>query len=268
MKELSLEVDLTSEESKLKFIPLFTSENGLESEVEKVRAFVESFEHDLSTAAGRKKTISLARKVATMKTALDSLGKDLVSDMKSKCKVVDNSRKAMRETMDQIRDMARMPVTEWEEEQERIEAERKAKEEAEKLAAQKELDHEIALLMNEKFDRDAEETARIEEQQRKEQEELKAKQAKEREEQNAKKAEEQARIAAENARNAEIARQAKKAEEERKAQEARKANRANVAKVRKAAKEALMNTGLSEELAKKVVLAIHNNQIPAVSITY
>jgi septal ring factor EnvC (AmiA/AmiB activator) len=56
----------------------------------------------------------LAAKVAKTKTALDSLGKDLTEDWKKQAKVVDGSRKTMREELDAIRDEVRAPLTEYE----------------------------------------------------------------------------------------------------------------------------------------------------------
>ena len=86
----------------------------------------------LETAKGRKEIASLAYKVAQSKTRLDNLGKDLVTDWKTKAKVVDESRKTAREFLDALRDRVRQPLTEWEAaEAARVEAARLAKELAE-----------------------------------------------------------------------------------------------------------------------------------------
>ena len=140
-------------------LTVFTTEQGLDPLLEKIKQEVKEFEHDLSTGAGRKRTASLARKVASSKTYLDGLGKDLTSGWKAKAKVVDSERKRMRDFLDALKEDARKPLTDWEQEQERIEAEEAAKLEAERVAAELEQAHEIALLMNEKFDRDAKEAA-------------------------------------------------------------------------------------------------------------
>lgn len=75
-------------------------------------------------------------------------------------------------------------------------------------------------------------------------------------------------IAAKNARDAEIKRQEEviKAEQEDIAK--REANKKHVGAILKAAKEALMAEDLSEDIAKKVVLAIKAGKIPNVSIKY
>ncbi|MGU6993088.1 hypothetical protein ACV2FS_15620 [Salmonella enterica subsp. enterica serovar Minnesota] len=67
---------------------------------------------------------------------------------------------------DEMRDEVRRPLTEWEAEQERIKAEEAARVKAENDRKQFESDHEIALLMNDAFDREAHEKAEEAERQR------------------------------------------------------------------------------------------------------
>lgn len=115
--------------------------------------------------------------MAKTKTYLDGLGKDLVTEYKEVPKKIDASRKTVRDRLDALKEKVLLPKLEFEAEQERIklEAERIAAEEAysamwqeahdmdarftveraEKLAAEVELAHEMALLMNDAFDRDA-----------------------------------------------------------------------------------------------------------------
>lgn len=191
-------MDLVKYEEKT-VLQAFQEDDGLDAVVNEAKAFVEGFEHDLTTDAGRKRTASLAHKVAKLKVKLDDMGKDLVSDWKNKAKVVDASRKAMRDQLDALKIEARKPLTDWEEEQERIKAEEAARAEAERLAAQVESDHEIALLMNEKFDRERAE-AEAEKQRKREQEE---RDRLEREEKMRQEAAEKARIEAEEKAKAE-----------------------------------------------------------------
>lgn len=174
-------------------LTLFTETDQLEEIIKQVEMEVATFEHDLSNDARRKKTASLARKVASTKTYLDGLGKDLVADWKAKSKVVDANRKMMRDRLDELRDQARKPLTDWEEEQKRIEEEKRLAEEAEKLRQQIEADHEIALLLNEKFDRELEEKRKAEEEAERQRKEAEEKARIERERQIA----EEARIKAE-----------------------------------------------------------------------
>lgn len=138
----------------------YSSEDGLKAEVERVRAVVDGFKHNLTNAANRAKTASLAAKV---KVKYDDLGKELVSDWKAKSKLVDASRKSMRDDLDAIKIEARRPLTEWEAEQTRLEEVKIAEEAAKQLAIEKESDHEMAVLMDDAFDREkAEAAAKVE----------------------------------------------------------------------------------------------------------
>jgi hypothetical protein len=140
-------------------LDVFSTEGGLDPIIQEAKDFVAGFKHDLSTGAGRKRTISLASKVATLKVKLDDMGKEVVAGAKAQVKAVDESRKAMRDTLDELKVEARKPVTDWEEEAERIKEEAVKRLAAERLAAEIEAGHEMALLMNEKVDREAEEAA-------------------------------------------------------------------------------------------------------------
>lgn len=144
-------VELTAETA----MSAFTADKGLDSYVEQVKSEVEGFKHDLSTASGRAKTISLASKVAKIKVKYDNCGKDLVSGWKENAAKVDKARKKMRDDLDELKVLARKPVTDWEAEQVEIEAQKQLKLEAEMLAKEKANDEEVAILMDEKFDRDA-----------------------------------------------------------------------------------------------------------------
>ena len=289
-------------------IEAFSAENGLDVVIAQARELVEGFEHDLSTAAGRKRTASLAAKVAKLKTRMDKLGKSLTDDWAKKKKAVDVNRKSMRDQLDELKAEARKPLDEWEAEQAEIERKKEV-----------EVDHEIGLLMNEKFDADR--AAAIEAECKAEEErqaQLKAEQeardkriaeeAAERErlaaierenqikaqaeqaerariaaEERAKiqaeqaeiariaaekKAKEDAERAAEAAKQAEIARQEAEAKRLADEQAAREANKAHIGKIRKEAKESLMEIGLTEDQAKAVVLAINAGKIQNVTINY
>jgi colicin import membrane protein len=123
--------------------------DSAEAIVGKIESEVRSFVPDLSTATGRKEIASLAYRVSQSKTALDGLGKDLVTDWKSKSKAVDNERKMIRDRLDALRDEVRKPLTDWEEaEKARIEGERLAKDVADA--------YDFAVMENELFDRNFE----------------------------------------------------------------------------------------------------------------
>lgn len=146
--------------------------NGL---IEEVRVKASSVVGDLNKGTGRGVYISMADKVRRTKTLIENAGKELVAEMKAKPAKIDAGRKRYRDALDALAIEVRKPVTDWEEEQAQIKADREAEEErkwqeaeakreAELLAQKKEADHEIALLLNEKFDRDL--TDRLAEQER------------------------------------------------------------------------------------------------------
>ncbi|MBG5892543.1 cell envelope biogenesis protein TolA [Providencia rettgeri] len=200
-------------------LEVFKSSDSVEDIIRKVEQEVNSFIPDVTTAKGRKEIASLAYKVAQSKTYLDGLGKDLVAELKEIPKLIDANRRTVRERFDTLRDKVRQPLTEWEAEQERIEAEKQMlawHEEAlemnaafdKALAERIESDHEIALLMNEKFDRDlAEAKAEAERQRIAHEEELKRQAA------------EQARLAAEQKAQQEIEAAAQREREAKEAAE-------------------------------------------------
>lgn len=169
----------------------------------------------------------------------------------------------------------------YEQEQAELERLRLEKEAQEKKEAEEKIAKEAA----EKARIEAEEKAEVE-REKVEQEKLAAEQAtKEAEEKLAQAerekiaTEERAKIeaeeaikreaaAVEKAKQDEIDRQTEKKRQEAAEIEKREANKKHVGKIRKAAKDALMKNGLTEELAKQVVLAINSGEIPHVSISY
>ncbi|MGE4817047.1 hypothetical protein AB8992_08035 [Yersinia enterocolitica] len=180
-------------------LAVFTQPDHIESILQQVEKEVNSFVPDVSTKKGRDAIASLGLKVAKTKTYLDGLGKDLVTEYKEVPKKIDASRKTVRDRLDALKEKVLLPKLEFEAEQERLklEAERIADEEAysamwqeahdmdavitiriaEKAAAKKESDHEMALLMNDAFDRDAKAKADEVERLRKAHEEFIAQQA-------------------------------------------------------------------------------------------
>lgn len=163
--EMSESTDLVVIE-KANALTVFKSADQIEEIIQKVEREVMSFVPDVTTAKGRKEIASLAYRVSQTKSYLDGLGKDLVAELKEVPKLIDANRKTVRDRLDELRDKARQPVTDWEAEQARIKAEEEARIAAEKLAAQIESDHEIALLMDEKIDRERAEAAVVAERQR------------------------------------------------------------------------------------------------------
>ncbi|UQQ51906.1 hypothetical protein [Enterobacter roggenkampii] len=161
---------------------VFTTKEQLEPIIEAIEKEARSLVPDVSTRKGRDAIASMAHKVARSKTYIDNAGKDLVAELKAMPKQIDESRRIVRERLEALKDEVRRPLTEWEAEQERIKAEEAMNAlhtEAlemnikfdQELAAKIEADHEMALLMNDKFDRDREEKRRLAEQVQREHEE-------------------------------------------------------------------------------------------------
>ncbi|WP_272537590.1 MULTISPECIES: cell envelope biogenesis protein TolA [Providencia] len=231
-------------------LEVFKSSDSVEDIIRKVEQEVNSFIPDVSTAKGRKEIASLAYKVAQSKTYLDGLGKDLVAELKEIPKLIDANRRTVRERFDTLRDKVRLPLTEWEAEQERIRMdawheealEMNAeidKENARHLALRVESDHEMALLMNEKHDRDlAEAKAEAERQRIAHEEELK------------KQAAEQARLAAEQKAQQEIEAAVQRERDAKEAQErAEREKQEAIQRAEQEAKEAQERAELDKQLA-------------------
>jgi len=329
--------DLAVLEIKPEQAPALYIPNGLDAYLEQIRQQVNEVP-DLSTAKGRARVASLAAQVSRSKVAIEKPGRDYLKRLKELPKDVEAELRRWVTECDTLRDEVRRPLTEWEAEQERIAAEKAAEDErlrieaeqqaaAEALKKQIESDHEMALLMNDKFDRDAAEAkaeaerqraaheeeirrqaaeqARIEAEQAAQRErdaaakrEADLKAAKEKAESDAKAAQERAeREATEAQERAE--RQAQEAREkadrekqdaiEAEQRKAREAESVRLAEEKRIADEAaaraanekhrkaigteivtalLGHTSLTREQAIEVLVALKDNKIPHIGITY
>jgi len=102
---------------------LFGSDDEVTKVIESLQLSARSIVPSIETAKGRKETASIAAKVAKSKTYLDGLGKDLVADIKLQAKEIDGRRKTIRDTLDELKEEVRKPLTEYENrEKERIRA--------------------------------------------------------------------------------------------------------------------------------------------------
>ncbi|MGC1062849.1 hypothetical protein WKH44_16230 [Pantoea agglomerans] len=168
--------DLAVLEIKPEQAPALYVPNGLDAYLEQIRQQVNEVP-DLSTAKGRARVASLAAQVSRSKTAIEKPGRDYLKHLKEAVKPAEAEIKRFVDACDNLRDLTRKPLTEWEEEQERIAAEKAAEDErlrieaeqkaaAEALKKQIESDHEMAMLLNDKFDRDVAEAKAEAERQR------------------------------------------------------------------------------------------------------
>jgi len=93
---------------------VYTSPNGLDPYIAKIREEIDLFIPDVSTKKGRDAIASIAHKVAKSKVYLDNCGKELVAELKQKPALIDAERKRMRDTLDAWKDEVRRPLTDWE----------------------------------------------------------------------------------------------------------------------------------------------------------
>ncbi|EML5378439.1 hypothetical protein RVW18_001584 [Enterobacter bugandensis] len=173
--------DLTVIEIKPEQAPVLYVSGGLDAYLEQIRQAVNEVP-DLSTKKGRDRVASLAAQVSRSKTAIEKPGREYLKRLKEAVRPAEAEIKRFVDACDELRDATRRPLTEWEAEQERIKAEEamnalhaEALEMNEEFdhqrAAQIEVDHEMALLMNDAFDRDREEQRRQAEQAQRERDE-------------------------------------------------------------------------------------------------
>ncbi|WP_337240548.1 cell envelope biogenesis protein TolA [Proteus faecis] len=213
-------------------LDLFTAPEKVNQMLERIKSLAEEerkeLDSDLSVVKNRKAFASLAYKVTQTKTAIDKAGKLVVDDLKELPKKVDAARKLFRDELDSLSDGIRKPLTEWEEQE-------KAREEAEALKKQIEVDHEEALQMNELFDlrKAEEERQRIA-----------------REEEMKRQAAEQARLEAERKAQQEIEAAAKREREAKEsAERAEREKQEAIQRAEQAAKEAREKAEREKQLA-------------------
>ena len=99
-------------------LQVYSTPQGLDPYLAKIKEELDAFVPDVSTKKGRDAIASIAYKVAKGKTALDNIGKDLVAELKDVPRKIDAERKRMRDLLDQWKDEVRKPLTEWEQAEE------------------------------------------------------------------------------------------------------------------------------------------------------
>lgn len=272
--------------------PAIYISNGLDGFLNKIRESVNEVP-DLTTKKGRDRIASLAAQVSRSKTAIEKPGREYLKRLKEAVRPAEQEIKRFVDACNTLRDEVRKPLSDWEAEQERLALEEEAMLKAEALAKQIETDHEIALLMNEKFDRDLlEKKAELERQRLAREEEIKrlaAEQARidaerkalaeieaaARREAEAKAAaeraerEKQAAIEAER-RKAEAAEQARLAEIQRQKDEEmqRKANIEHRKRINNESLQELIKAGVPEECAMNCIKVIASGNTTHLKIIY
>jgi len=147
---------------KVEILEHLRSEDALTPLVDKVKDLVSNFEHDLSTKTGQKKTASISRKVSNFKVRVVDIVNDYTADEKARLKKITSNLTSFKKGMDEQRDIARQPLTDFEAEEARKAAEEKERLKAQAIAKEKERDHELAIWEDREFDRvKAEEAAEL-----------------------------------------------------------------------------------------------------------
>lgn len=108
-------VTLPPKESAL---AVYSTAGGLDPYLQRIKAEIDAFVPDTSTAKGRAAIASMAFKVAKIKTAIESMGKAVSADLKEIPKKVDAERKRTREKLELWQAEVRKPLTDWEEAEE------------------------------------------------------------------------------------------------------------------------------------------------------
>lgn len=87
---------------------------GVEAILSKIEADVSAEVFTLETEEGRERIKAVAYKVARSKTALDDMGKELVSGIKAQAATIDAERRIIRDRLDALKATVRGPLTAWE----------------------------------------------------------------------------------------------------------------------------------------------------------
>lgn len=107
------ELQILEQNSNL-IVEAFKVDGGAQSLFDRIAEQARSVVPDLSTDKGRKAIASMARKVASSKTAFDAHGKELKEQYTAITSKIDADRKSFRDQCDALRDEIRKPLTDWE----------------------------------------------------------------------------------------------------------------------------------------------------------
>lgn len=102
------------EQNSNAIVEAFKTEGGAKALFDRIAEQARSVVPDLSTDKGRKAIASMARRVASTKTAFDAHGKELKEQYTVITNKIDADRKLFRDSCDALRDEIRKPLTDWE----------------------------------------------------------------------------------------------------------------------------------------------------------
>lgn len=145
----------------LEVVPFFTKGDSVDETLAKIEAEALAFvAGDLSVKKNRDAIKAMVTKVTKSKTYLESSGKELAVEYKAIPKAIDATRKKTKDFLTELQAKVRLPLTEWETEQARIEAEKAEVARLAEIADKVAFMWEFAWLENEAFDK-AKEDARL-----------------------------------------------------------------------------------------------------------
>ena len=110
---MTTEIQVLEQNSNV-IVEAYKVEGGAQSLFDRIAEQARSIVPDLSTDKGRKAIASMARKVASSKTAFDAHGKELKEQYTVITSKIDADRKLFRDQCDALRDEIRKPLTDWE----------------------------------------------------------------------------------------------------------------------------------------------------------
>ena len=99
----------------------FADGRNLDDAYGRIEKMAKGLVADVTTKEGVSQIKSCARQIASAKTKIDNLGKQVVAELKELPKVIDANRRTFRERMEALQDEIRRPVTEIEEREAEIE---------------------------------------------------------------------------------------------------------------------------------------------------
>ena len=152
---------------KINALQVFTEE-GIDPFLAKIRIAVSGIVPDVKSAKGRAEIKTLAYQITLRKGAIDRAGAELVKGWKAQAKVVDDSRRKARDFLDKLSTEIRQPLTEYEEETARMQAEADHKKMIREAHDAALIDHDIWLREKTLAEKEATIQAEEEERQREE----------------------------------------------------------------------------------------------------
>lgn len=131
----------------VELVPFFTKGDSIDDVLEQIAKEARALVPDVSNDKGRKAIKANVTKVTSSKTYLEAEGKELAAEYKEIPKLIDKNRKKVKDFLNDLQAEIRKPLTDWEEEQKRIEEEKALAKEKEERTAAIDADFDFAVLL-------------------------------------------------------------------------------------------------------------------------